>query len=69
MTEAIDKSSRATRIRDFIAQPEPINRLADASPGFVWRLQSDQGNATDFAWNDDPFMIVNMSVWESIEAL
>jgi Domain of unknown function (DUF3291) len=35
----------------------------------VWRLQSGSGNATDIAYNDDPFVIVNMSVWESLEAL
>jgi Domain of unknown function (DUF3291) len=57
------------RIAGFVAQLEPINALADKAPGFVWRLQSNSGNATDIAYNDDPFVIVNMSVWESIEAL
>jgi len=57
------------RIASFIQQLEPVNRLADHSPGFVWRLQSSSGNATDIAYNDDPLMIVNMSVWESLEAL
>jgi len=36
---------------------------------FVWRLQSESGNATDIAYNDDPSIMVNMSVWESLEAL
>src|SRR5260370_1071584 len=57
------------RIAEFVAQLAPINALADDAPGFVWRLQSSSGNATDIAYNDDPFVIVNMSVWESIEAL
>jgi len=57
------------RIAGFVSQLAPINALADASPGFVWRLQSESGNATDLAYNDDPFVIVNMSVWESVEAL
>jgi len=57
------------RIAEFVAQLEPINALADKAHGFVWRLQSSSGNATDIAYNDDPFVIVNMSVWESIEAL
>ena len=57
------------RIAGFVSQLEPVNALADGSPGFVWRLQSDSGNATDLAYNDDPFIIVNMSVWESAEAL
>jgi hypothetical protein len=57
------------RIAGFVAQLDPINALADAAPGFVWRLQSTSGNATDIAYNDDPFILLNMSVWESIEAL
>ena len=57
------------RIADFIAQLDPINALAERSPGFVWRLKSDSGNATDIAYNDDPFVIVNMSVWKSAEDL
>jgi len=57
------------RIAGFVAQLGPINALAESSSGFVWRLQSESGNATDVPYNDDPFVIVNMSVWESIEAL
>jgi hypothetical protein len=57
------------KIAEFVAQLEPINALADEAPGFVWRLKSESGNATDIAYNDDPFVIVNMSVWESIETL
>ena len=57
------------KIASFVAQLAPINALAESSPGFVWRLQSESGNATDVPYNDDPFIIVNMSVWESIEAL
>jgi len=57
------------KIAEFVAELEPINALADRAPGFLWRLQSESGNATDIAYSDDPFIIVNMSVWESIEAL
>ena len=57
------------RIADFVAQLDPVNALAERSPGFVWRLKSDSGNATDIAFNDDPFVIVNMSLWESVEVL
>src|SRR5260370_26380114 len=57
------------KIAEFIAQLAPINALADKTPGFVWRLQSSSGNATDIAYSDDPFGFVNMSVWESIEAV
>ena len=57
------------RLADFVAQLDPVNQLAEAAPGFVWRLQSDSGNATDVAYGDDPLVIVNMSVWESLAAL
>ena len=57
------------RIAEFVAQLAPINALADKAPGFVWRLQSSYGNALDIAYSDDPSINVNMSVWESLEAL
>ena len=57
------------RIAEFVAQLAPINAVADKAPGFVWRLQSESGNATDIAYNDDPSIMVNMSVWESLDAL
>ena len=57
------------KIAEFVAQLDPVNALADTAPGFVWRLQSSSGNATDIVYNDHPFVIVNMSVWESVEAL
>ena len=57
------------RMRGFTGRLDEINALAERSPGFVWRLQSDSGNATDIQVTDDPFFIVNMSVWESVEAL
>jgi len=59
----------APETADFAAQLDPVNALADAAPGFVWRLHDDSGNATSIEVIDDPFFIVNMSVWESIEAL
>jgi len=57
------------QIADFVAQLDSINALAEAAPGFVWRLQSSSGNATDMTYHEDPRIIVNMSVWESVEAL
>ena len=54
----------------FRKQLDPINALADASPGFVWRLQTEDGNATAIRpYPDDDLMAINMSVWESLEAL
>lgn len=56
-------------LADFVANLERINALGDASPGFVWRLQDEFGAATTIRAYDDPLMIVNLTVWESIEAL
>jgi hypothetical protein len=53
----------------FVARLDEINRLADRSEGFVWRLQTDSGNATYLRPYDDDRILFNMSVWESIEAL
>jgi len=53
----------------FVDGLEPINALADGSVGFVWRLQTDDGDATALRVFDDDMLIVNMSVWESLEAL
>lgn len=55
---------------EFMALLDPINELADRSPGFVWRLEDEEGTgATGIKITDDDQFIVNMSVWESIDAL
>ncbi len=59
----------APETADFVEQLDPVNAIAEASAGFVWRLQDDSGNATSIEVSDDPFFIVNMSVWKSIDAL
>lgn len=56
-------------LADFVAKLDEINALADHAPGFVWRLQSDSGNATDIQATEDPQFIVNMSVWEDLDSL
>jgi heme-degrading monooxygenase HmoA len=61
-------------LADFVAALDPVNAAADAAPGFVWRLQTEDGNATSvqaFEWDaaGSTGVIVNMSVWESPEAL
>ena len=65
MLAAIDDPIMA----EFVANLDRINALADGAPGFVWRLQSDSGNATEFRPFADEMLIVNMSVWESLETL
>ena len=47
---------------DFVAQLPPINALAEESPGFVWRPQSDSGNATSIKVYDDDMIIINLTV-------
>lgn len=56
-------------LAEFVAWLEPINAIADGAPGFVWRLQTDGGDATSIRVFDDEMIVVNMSVWESPELL
>lgn len=54
----------------FVARLDEINALAERSPGFVWRLQTSEGNATYFRpYPEDDRILINMSVWETIESL
>lgn len=53
-------------LADFVALLGPINSLADSTPGFVWRLQTEDGSATSVRILDDDMLLVNMSVWESL---
>jgi len=63
------------RLADFVAWLDPVNAVADGAPGFVWRLQTEDGDATalrafeDDAEGADGGILINMSVWESVEAL
>ena len=53
---------------DFVANLDRINALAESSPGFVWRLQSEEGDATAMRpMGDDT--LVNMSVWQDVDSL
>jgi hypothetical protein len=55
-------------MRDFVINLNRVNALADRSPGFIWRLQDGTGNVSSIrTFGDD--MVVNMSVWENVEAL
>ena len=53
----------------FRSQLDTINALADRSPGFVWRLQTEAGNAMAIRAFADERMAINLSAWESFEAL
>ncbi len=58
----------STGMADFTANLERINRLADNAPGFVWRLQSEEGNATEIRLFGEN-TLVNLSVWHDLETL
>jgi heme-degrading monooxygenase HmoA len=55
------------RLRGFMEMLEPINALADTAAGFVWRLQTEDGDATAIRAFEDERLIINVSVWESVE--
>lgn len=57
-------------IADFRNNLDRINSLADGTPGFIWRLVGQGGDATDIQPKaDDPLLAINMSVWTDMEAL
>jgi len=53
---------------DFIANLDRINALAESSPGFIWRLQTEEGNATALRPLGEQ-TLVNISVWRDVESL
>ena len=53
----------------FVERLEPLNALADTSPGFVWRLQDEDGDATAIRVFEDERILFNLSVWQSIQDL
>jgi hypothetical protein len=64
MNEPLESPAMA----DFVANLDRINALAESSPGFVWRLQTDEGDATALRPMGDD-VLVNMSVWRDVESL
>jgi hypothetical protein len=64
MKEPLDSPGMA----EFVANLDRINALADVAPGFVWRLESDDGDATEFRPLGD-MTLVNISVWKDLAAL
>ncbi|CDT88092.1 conserved hypothetical protein [Vibrio coralliirubri] len=59
----------APEIKEFVDNLELINGIAESSEGFVWRLKDESGDATNIQAFEDPNMIVNMSVWDSVDSL
>jgi heme-degrading monooxygenase HmoA len=54
---------------EFVAQLDEINAFADSHPGFIWRLKTDAGNATELRPYEDDRILFNLSVWKSAEQL
>lgn len=52
----------------FVALLDEINAAAERFPGYVWRLQDESGDATALR-PFEPDVIVNLTVWESVESL
>ncbi|MER7462155.1 DUF3291 domain-containing protein [Streptomyces sp. NPDC097981] len=59
----------SAELKDFVDGLDPVNAVADAADGFVWRLQGEEGNATDERAFGDEWILVNMSVWRDTNAL
>ena len=57
------------RVADFFAELDRVNAVADATPGFVWRLKDESNNAMALGPTPDPRVALNMSVWEDADAL
>ena len=57
------------RMKGFNDAIDQVNAEAERSPGFIWRLQDESGNATNIQIYNDPKMLVNLSVWKSIDDL
>jgi hypothetical protein len=53
----------------FVAELDTINALADNSPGFIWRLQTPEGNATNLRPYEDDLILVNLSLWANLADL
>ena len=56
-------------MKPFMDALDEINAIADESPGFVWRLQTESGNAMGVRAFDDPYLAINISVWEDVDSL
>ncbi len=56
-------------MKEFVDNLDKVNQLAENSEGFIWRLKDESNNASNFNPFNDDQIIINISVWESIEAL
>lgn len=57
------------QVAEFVNALDRINALAEQTDGFIWRLQTEDGDATAIRLDDNPQLLVNMSVWRDLDAL
>ncbi|MDQ1048562.1 hypothetical protein QFZ76_006798 [Streptomyces sp. V4I2] len=57
------------QLKAFVDALDPVNADAEAADGYVWRLQSDSGDATDLRVFDDDWLIINLTVWRDPNVL
>ncbi|MBF8188169.1 DUF3291 domain-containing protein [Nonomuraea sp. K274] len=57
-------------LAEFVALLEPVNAVADAAPGFVWRLKESETDPAATVIHDyGDHLLINFSVWESLDTL
>ncbi len=60
----------AAEIAEFMENLDRVNRIAERTDGFIWRLKDDTGNgATEIVVTEDPHVIINISVWRDVGSL
>lgn len=64
----------SAELADFMVGLDPVNAMADDAPGFRWRLQTDDGNATGVSGfeaeqGDGVGVIINLSTWLDADSL
>lgn len=69
IAKMVGKNINDPVMAEFVAQLDTINALAEQSKGFVWRLKSDEGNATSYNPFGDDRIIINYSIWENANDL
>ncbi|MCF6189628.1 MAG: DUF3291 domain-containing protein [Cocleimonas sp.] len=68
IAQAKDEMDTET-MHGFMSRIDEINAIADKTDGFIWRLQSNDGDSTSIRVFDDPLLLVNMSVWDNVDSL
>lgn len=58
-------------MKEFVDFLEPVNKFAEESPGFVWRMKGENGEASSLLASpfDDPMIVTNLTVWADIPSL